>query len=188
MAASYFVNSMQVDFESVIAMKHTGMVNMFKSLKDIGLKGFLEASGSVYEGAVVEFFANAKFFTRTITCFVAKWKLALTNFWSTVVAKALCAKSGSFDMVTSKKIDLMVAISAGLKVNCARVLFQKLVAMVNMPTKQPESGESRPWRVGEISPTKGVEQQIGQTYMKKNLNVGQTGETNRISGATASEK
>ncbi|KZV18755.1 hypothetical protein F511_13028 [Dorcoceras hygrometricum] len=34
-----------------------------------------------------------------------------------IVAKALCAKDGSFDMVTSGKFDLMVAISAGLKTN-----------------------------------------------------------------------
>ncbi|KZV47017.1 hypothetical protein F511_16404 [Dorcoceras hygrometricum] len=33
-----------------------------------------------------------------------------------IVAKALCAKAGSFDMVTSEKFDLMVEISAGLKV------------------------------------------------------------------------
>ncbi|KZV26379.1 hypothetical protein F511_38572, partial [Dorcoceras hygrometricum] len=34
-----------------------------------------------------------------------------------IVAKALCAKAGSFDMVTSEKFDLMVAVTAGLKVN-----------------------------------------------------------------------
>ncbi|KZV49344.1 pentatricopeptide repeat-containing protein [Dorcoceras hygrometricum] len=36
-------------------------------------------------------------------------------FLHDIMAKALCAKSGSFDMVTSKNFDLMVAITAGLK-------------------------------------------------------------------------
>ncbi|KZV38864.1 hypothetical protein F511_06922 [Dorcoceras hygrometricum] len=40
-----------------------------------------------------------------------------------IVAKALCAKAGSFDVVTSEKFDLMVAISAGLKVNWAHKLY-----------------------------------------------------------------
>ncbi|KZV31860.1 patatin-like protein 2 [Dorcoceras hygrometricum] len=34
-----------------------------------------------------------------------------------IVVKALCAKAGSFDMVTSEKFYLMVAISVGLKLN-----------------------------------------------------------------------
>ncbi|KZV32661.1 hypothetical protein F511_23930 [Dorcoceras hygrometricum] len=60
MAASFFVNTMLVDFESAFDIEHTGMVCMFKPLEDTGLKGFLEASSSVYEGAVLEFFADAK--------------------------------------------------------------------------------------------------------------------------------
>ncbi|KZV36669.1 hypothetical protein F511_40193 [Dorcoceras hygrometricum] len=32
-----------------------------------------------------------------------------------IVAKALCAKGGSFDVVTSENFDLMVVITAGLK-------------------------------------------------------------------------
>ncbi|KZV28688.1 hypothetical protein F511_12214 [Dorcoceras hygrometricum] len=42
-----------------------------------------------------------------------KMKYRLLN---DIVAKALCAKASSFDVVTSEKFDLMVAISAGLKV------------------------------------------------------------------------
>ncbi|KZV51571.1 hypothetical protein F511_35245 [Dorcoceras hygrometricum] len=55
-----------------------------------------------------------------------------------VVAKALCAKAGSFYMVTSEKFDLMVAISAGLKVKWAQVLFQVLLGMVNNPKRQSQ--------------------------------------------------
>ncbi|KZV37750.1 Transcripteion factor [Dorcoceras hygrometricum] len=89
MAASFSVNTLQVDFESVLAMEHSGMVDMFKALENTGLKGFLNATGSVYEAAVVVFFAYVKVIAETI--------------------------AGSFDMVTNEKLDLIVAISAGLK-------------------------------------------------------------------------
>ncbi|KZV38282.1 pentatricopeptide repeat-containing protein mitochondrial [Dorcoceras hygrometricum] len=41
-------------------MEHTGMAKMFKYLEDTWVKGFLEASSSLYEAAMLEFFANAK--------------------------------------------------------------------------------------------------------------------------------
>ncbi|KZV14151.1 hypothetical protein F511_44304 [Dorcoceras hygrometricum] len=79
MAASFFVHAMQVDFASVLSMEHIGMAKLFKSLEDTRLKVFLEASGSVYEGDVVEFFANVKVVAVTIISFVANRKLALTK-------------------------------------------------------------------------------------------------------------
>ncbi|KZV39878.1 hypothetical protein F511_18682 [Dorcoceras hygrometricum] len=60
MVASFSINTLQVDFESVLAMEHSGMVGMFKTLETTGLKGFLTATGSVYEASVGDFFANAK--------------------------------------------------------------------------------------------------------------------------------
>ncbi|KZV16224.1 hypothetical protein F511_11129 [Dorcoceras hygrometricum] len=164
---------------------------MFKSLEETGLKGFLEASDSVYEGAVIEFFANAKVIAGTIVIFVANRKMVLTKDVFTeafglptegidkfsgyskgyygwmqrrfsgsdepfkapnkkkemkmefrllhdIIAKALCAKAGSFDMVTSEKFDLMVAISAGVKVNWAQFLFQVPLGMVNNPKRQSQ--------------------------------------------------
>ncbi|KZV54885.1 putative galacturonosyltransferase 4 [Dorcoceras hygrometricum] len=42
MATSFFVNAMQVDFEPVLTMEHTGMTKMFMSLKDTELKGVSE--------------------------------------------------------------------------------------------------------------------------------------------------
>ncbi|KZV14308.1 hypothetical protein F511_19451 [Dorcoceras hygrometricum] len=176
MVASFFVNTLQVNFESVITMEHTGMARLFNSLEDTGLKGFLEASNSVYEGVVTEFSLNAKVIVGTIVIFIANRKMVITKDMFTtafgfptegiigfldisketvvemwrqfsgsdvpfrapsnkkemkmefrllhnIVAKALCAKAGSFDMVTSEKFDLMVDITAGLKVNCAHILF-----------------------------------------------------------------
>ncbi|KZV17396.1 hypothetical protein F511_43031 [Dorcoceras hygrometricum] len=179
MSAFFFVNAMQVDFESVLAMEHTGMAKMFKYLEDTRLKVFLEASGSVYEAAVVEFFANEKVIAGMIVSFVGNRKLALTKdvFAETfglpteglapnknnemkmeylllhdIVAKPLCAKAGSFDVVTSEKFDLMVAISDGFKVNWAQVLNNKSV----------------------------------HTYIKKNLNAVPTGESSKETKDTAS--
>ncbi|KZV50759.1 hypothetical protein F511_25621 [Dorcoceras hygrometricum] len=53
--------------------------NFFKSLEETGLKGFLEVSGSVFEGAVIEFFANANVIARTIVSFVANRKMVITK-------------------------------------------------------------------------------------------------------------
>ncbi|KZV58042.1 dystroglycan-like [Dorcoceras hygrometricum] len=253
MAASFFVNAMQVDFASVLAMEHTGMDRMFKTLEETGLKGFLTASGSVYESAVVDFFANATVIVGTIVSFIANRKLALPKevFSETfglptkgmesfldisnqtmvemrgrfsgsdvpsrapskkkemkieyrlmhdIVAKALCAKAGSFVMVTSEKSDLMVAITAGLKVNWAQLLFQVLTAMVNNPTRQSQGGFAVQLSVllerlvkadlGEsvkIHRQKVLTNKSVNTYIKKNLGVGQAGDTSKVSGATASE-
>ncbi|KZV45768.1 hypothetical protein F511_39913 [Dorcoceras hygrometricum] len=79
MAASFFINAMQVDFASVLAMEHTGMAKMFKSLEDTGLKGFLEASSSMFEGAVTELFANVKVIAGKIVSFVANRKMVITK-------------------------------------------------------------------------------------------------------------
>ncbi|KZV25033.1 hypothetical protein F511_27957 [Dorcoceras hygrometricum] len=43
MTSSLFVNTLKVDFMSVLTMEHAGMVRMFKTLEDTGLRGFLEA-------------------------------------------------------------------------------------------------------------------------------------------------
>ncbi|KZV20522.1 hypothetical protein F511_21036 [Dorcoceras hygrometricum] len=79
MSVSFSVNTLQVNFESVLAMEHSGMVSMFKMLETTGLKGFLTATGSVYEAAVGEFFANAKVIAETIVTSVANRKLALSK-------------------------------------------------------------------------------------------------------------
>ncbi|KZV57235.1 hypothetical protein F511_03479 [Dorcoceras hygrometricum] len=72
MATCFFVSALQVEFESVLAMEHIGMVTMFKSLVDTRLEGFLAASSSVYEAVVVELFSNAKVIAGTIDLQVTK--------------------------------------------------------------------------------------------------------------------
>ncbi|KZV32754.1 hypothetical protein F511_20727 [Dorcoceras hygrometricum] len=58
MAASFYSNSVHVDFDSVLAMDEPGMVSMFQALVASGLQVFLGCSAVVYEEALVEFFAN----------------------------------------------------------------------------------------------------------------------------------
>ncbi|KZV20412.1 hypothetical protein F511_30642 [Dorcoceras hygrometricum] len=93
MASSLSINAMQVNFESVLTMEHTGMVRLFKSLEETGLKGFLE------------FMAPNK----------KKEMKVEYRLLHDIVTKALCAKAGSLDVVTSEKFDSVVSISAGLK-------------------------------------------------------------------------
>ncbi|KZV46113.1 hypothetical protein F511_12640 [Dorcoceras hygrometricum] len=246
MAASFFVNTLQVEFESVLTMEHTGMAWMFKSLVDIGIEGFLAASGSVYENAVVELFANVKVVTGTIISTVANEKLALTKevfaeafklptegmtrfldipnpivvemcgrfFGSDVpfmaprkkkemkvefrllhdiMAKAVCAKTRSFDVVISEKFDLMLAISAGLKVNWVQILFQVLVAMVNNPTRQSQGFvfqqsvlldrlvKADHGEVVKLHHQKLLASKSVQTYIKKNFGVVPACETSKVS-------
>ncbi|KZV34521.1 trafficking protein particle complex subunit 11-like [Dorcoceras hygrometricum] len=58
MAASFYSNSIHVDFDSVLEMDEPGMVSMFQTLVASGLQGFLGCTAVVYEEALVEFFAN----------------------------------------------------------------------------------------------------------------------------------
>ncbi|KZV17002.1 hypothetical protein F511_27842 [Dorcoceras hygrometricum] len=78
MTSYLFVNTLQVEFESVLAMEHIGMTDMFKYLEDTGLKRFLEVSTSVFEGAFIEFFMNAKFIVGTIVS-VCNQKMVITE-------------------------------------------------------------------------------------------------------------
>ncbi|KZV38411.1 hypothetical protein F511_22910 [Dorcoceras hygrometricum] len=146
-----------VNFTSVLTMEHEGMVRMFKTLEDTGLRGFLEGTTPIYESAVVEFFSNARVIAGTIVSTVCGQKLVVTEEFSSgtfkfptedllfeyrllhdIVAKSLCAKAGSFDKVTCEKFEFMVAISAGISVNWGRLLFQRLLAMVQTPRKQSQ--------------------------------------------------
>ncbi|KZV29444.1 hypothetical protein F511_28400 [Dorcoceras hygrometricum] len=54
------------------------MVNMFKSLEASGLKGFLGISGSVFEGALIEFFCQHEGHCGYVVSTVANRKLVIT--------------------------------------------------------------------------------------------------------------
>ncbi|KZV49974.1 protein ROOT PRIMORDIUM DEFECTIVE 1 [Dorcoceras hygrometricum] len=120
MASVLFVNALQVNFNSMLTMEHSGMVKMFKSLEDSGLIGFLnncQSRGcSMYSNTAVEI---RRQFSGSDEPFMApnkKRDMPIEfRLLHDIVAKALCAKSGSFDQVTSEKLDLMIANTAGLK-------------------------------------------------------------------------
>ncbi|KZV30928.1 hypothetical protein F511_33583 [Dorcoceras hygrometricum] len=67
------------NFESVLSIEHAGMVNMFKTLEELGPKGFLGVECLVFEGAVIEFFENAKVIAGKIVSFVANRKMVITK-------------------------------------------------------------------------------------------------------------
>ncbi|KZV21311.1 hypothetical protein F511_06138 [Dorcoceras hygrometricum] len=79
MASSLFVNTLQVNFTSVLTMEHAGMVRMFKTLEDTGLCGFLEGTTPIFESAVVEFFSNARVIAGTVVSTVFGEKLVVTE-------------------------------------------------------------------------------------------------------------
>ncbi|KZV50763.1 hypothetical protein F511_27965 [Dorcoceras hygrometricum] len=58
MESSLFINTLHVCFESVLAMDNAGMVAMFESLVDTGLKGFLGCPAVIHKAALLELFAN----------------------------------------------------------------------------------------------------------------------------------
>ncbi|KZV32319.1 hypothetical protein F511_04027 [Dorcoceras hygrometricum] len=123
MAASFSVNTLEVYFESVLAMENSGMVGIFKTLENTRLKGFLTATGSLKLALSKEVF-GATFGSPTegmvgfldVPKETQKKEMKMEyRLLHDIVAKALFAKVGSFDMVTSEKFDLMVSISVGLK-------------------------------------------------------------------------
>ncbi|KZV38969.1 hypothetical protein F511_34148 [Dorcoceras hygrometricum] len=79
MASSLLVNALQVNFDSLLTMENIGMIEMFKSLEESGLKVFLGASDSIYEEAVIEFFANANVIAGMIVNLVGTRKIAITK-------------------------------------------------------------------------------------------------------------
>ncbi|KZV51210.1 benzyl alcohol O-benzoyltransferase-like [Dorcoceras hygrometricum] len=145
---------------------------MFKSLEDTGLRGFLEGTTYVFENAVAEFFANAKVIAGTI--------------------------AGSFDTVTCEKFEFIVAISAGLSVNWDRILFQRLLSMVQNPKAQSQGytvsvsmlmetlvkadlGASIKLHSQNVLTSKSM-----QSYIKKNQDIAPEGETSKRAEDTAS--
>ncbi|KZV28268.1 hypothetical protein F511_20033 [Dorcoceras hygrometricum] len=190
------LNTLQVDFEFVLAMEHTSMARRFKSLEDTWLKGFMEASNSMYEGAVTNFLVNAKVIVGTIVSFVANRNI-FTKYMFTamfgfptegmigfldipketvvemrrqipgsdvsfrarskkkemkmefrllhdIVAKVLCAKAGSYDVVTIEKFDLTDKPSSNQDIMDIRLLEAELAkARKSINLFQARDGSAR---------------------------------------------
>ncbi|KZV40619.1 hypothetical protein F511_23415 [Dorcoceras hygrometricum] len=77
--ASFVVNALRVNFDSVLSMDDAGMVRMFKSLEKSGLRGFLGVSRSIFEEDLNQFFDNSSVIARTIVSTVANRKMVITK-------------------------------------------------------------------------------------------------------------
>ncbi|KZV44311.1 hypothetical protein F511_25916 [Dorcoceras hygrometricum] len=182
MAASFFVIAMQVDFASVLAMEHTDM------------------------GAMTEFFPNAKVIAGTIVSFVANRKVVVTRDAFAEAFGLPTERMISFLDITPQTVVEMRRKNSGTDVPfrspnkkkemkmeyrllhdiVARNSFTKICGASECSAE--ESGEHRPWRAREITPTQVLNGKSVETYMKKNLGVGPAGETSKVSGATVSEQ
>ncbi|KZV30624.1 hypothetical protein F511_11141 [Dorcoceras hygrometricum] len=165
MAASFYSNSVHVDFESALAMGEPGMVSMFQALIASGLQGFLGCPAVVYEDALVEFFANGTMFDLPVDgladiseipkekIFDARSIVSLTGEPVTlsglksqmkmhyrllcdIMAKSIFVKAGSFNVITVEKFSLLTAVVCDVKMNWGRILFGFLKKMVTPGTKQ----------------------------------------------------
>ncbi|KZV38894.1 hypothetical protein F511_08811 [Dorcoceras hygrometricum] len=160
-------------------MEHIGMASMFKSMDDAGLKGFLKAD--------VTFRAPRK--KREI-----KIEYRLLH---DIVAKSLCAKVRSFDIVTCEKFEFMVASSVGIAVNWGKILFNLLMGMVKNPKKQSQGYTVHISTLlaslvqadldasVKLHPQKVLTRKSFQTYIKKNFEVKPAGESSKHTEDTA---
>ncbi|KZV17407.1 putative inactive serine/threonine-protein kinase scy1 [Dorcoceras hygrometricum] len=175
MAASFFVNAMQVEFEYVLAMEHTGMAKMFKSLEDTRLKGFLEASGSVYEAAVVNSSLMQKLLLERSVPNKKKEMKIEYRLLHEIVAKALSAKAGSFDVVTNfggdgeRSYQAVTRFAVQVSVQLQNLVKSDLRELVKFP------------------PQKVLNNKSIHTYIKKNLNVVPAGESSKKTDDTVAD-
>ncbi|KZV55729.1 hypothetical protein F511_12564 [Dorcoceras hygrometricum] len=211
MASSLFVNAMQVNFEFVLTMEHCGMAKVFKSLEVSGLKGFLEASDSVYESAVIEFFTNAKVIAGKIVSLVGTQKMALTkdqytedfgipsegltsflNIPKETVAEMRHQFSGpdeTFRAPNKKmemKIEFRLLHDVVAKALCAKAEsfdqgFAIQISVLLRNIVKENIGESV-----KLHPQKVLTSKSVRTYIKKNLEIKPTGESSKQNEDTAS--
>ncbi|KZV33230.1 hypothetical protein F511_44101 [Dorcoceras hygrometricum] len=162
MAASFYSNSIHVDFDSVLEMDERGMISMFQALVASGLQGFLGCTAVVYEEALVEFFANGRlpvdglgdlsempkdvvFDARSIVSLSGE-PISLSGrknqmkfefrLLCDIMEKAISVKAGSFNAITVEKFSLMMAVVCSVRMNWAKFLFSILKKMVTPGSKQ----------------------------------------------------
>ncbi|KZV36303.1 hypothetical protein F511_22418 [Dorcoceras hygrometricum] len=134
--STFVINALQVNFDSILNMDVEGMVRMFKTLEESGGHNqFFWTSGTSsgrHEGSV--FVSRCSFQTLKQKRDM-KVEYRLLN---DIVANLLTAKVGSFNVITTERFDMMVAISVEIMVNWVHVLFQTLAAMVSSPGKKSQ--------------------------------------------------
>ncbi|KZV32775.1 hypothetical protein F511_26976 [Dorcoceras hygrometricum] len=144
MAASFYSNSVHVDFESVLAMGEPGMVSMFQALIASGLQGFLGCPAVVYEDALVEFFANGtvrdgivSLSGEPVILSVSKNQMKMHyRLLCDIMAKSISVKAGSFNAITVENFSLMTVVVCDVRMNWGSVLFAIFKKMVTPGSKQ----------------------------------------------------
>ncbi|KZV34158.1 hypothetical protein F511_30055 [Dorcoceras hygrometricum] len=124
---NFINNTLQFNFDSVLTMADEGMVKMFQTLEESGLRGFLGVSGSVYEHDLTQFYEKWMFVNGEIVSTVSEFSKTGAPFQTSsnkkdmkveyrllndIVAKSLTAMAGSFDAMTIERFDIMAEISA----------------------------------------------------------------------------
>ncbi|KZV50366.1 Retinol dehydrogenase [Dorcoceras hygrometricum] len=155
--ASFVINALQVNFESLLSMEYAGMVSMFRSLETSGLQGVLGVSISVFEEALNQFFTNATVITGKM---LARWPSNKKKDMKVdyrllhdVVAKSLSAKFPWFSSPGKQSPGYAVQLS---------ILLEKLV--------KADLGESV-----ALHPMKVLNKKSVLTYMEKNQAAPQAG-------------
>ncbi|KZV14920.1 dystroglycan-like [Dorcoceras hygrometricum] len=142
MASSFYRNSQNIDFDSVLAMDDPGMVSMFQALMASGLVGFLGCPAVIYEAALVDFFENASVREGVIISTVAGKLVEISEEWFAesfdlpvdgLSALSEITKDKSF---VARSIVSLLAVVCGVRMNWARVLFNILKKMVTPGSKQ----------------------------------------------------
>ncbi|KZV43241.1 hypothetical protein F511_09827 [Dorcoceras hygrometricum] len=149
MAASFYSNSVHVDFDSVLEMDEPGMVSIFQALVASGLQGFLGCTAVVYEDALVEFFANGTVRDGLVVSSVNGVIIEIFSLSGRknqmkfefrllcdIMAKAISLKAGSFNAITVEKFLLITAVVSSVRMNWAKFLFSILKNMVTPGSKQ----------------------------------------------------
>ncbi|KZV23629.1 hypothetical protein F511_33501 [Dorcoceras hygrometricum] len=208
-------------------MEDAGTVRMFQFWRNQGLEDFW-GSGAVFEEGLIQFFANASVIAGTIVSTMANKKMLITmdvfvetfhlpmegllskkkknmqveyRLLHDIVAKSLSVKADSFDVVTTEKFEMMVAIIAGLKVNWAHMLVKTLVSYLPLEFGlEFHLAKNYPGYAVHLSlllekllkadlgdfvalhPLKVLNNKSVLTYMKKNQAAPQSGEGRKTSG------
>ncbi|KZV24408.1 2Fe-2S ferredoxin-like protein [Dorcoceras hygrometricum] len=150
MAASFYSNSVHVDFDSVLEMDEPGMVSMFQALVASGLQGFLGCTAVVYEEALVEFFANGRVRDGLVVSsvdgvlveiyeelFAETFELPVDGLGIFLRCPRIYLCEGRvFNAITIEKFSLMTAVVCSVRMNWAKFLFSILKKMVTPGSKQ----------------------------------------------------
>ncbi|KZV42275.1 hypothetical protein F511_13885 [Dorcoceras hygrometricum] len=117
------------------------MVKMFRSLEESGLRGFLGVSGSVFEGALIEFFTNASVIVGTIVSTISKRWMVITSDVFVEMFQLLTEGMVIFSDPPAKAVVEM------------KVLFSSTGVPFRTPNKKKDMKKNRMKRTKPVNPT-----------------------------------